>query len=1111
MLRRLLRSAIVFAAIFVAFQAYARLAVPWMEPPLKVRESRPLTDSDYADGHAVATSVQLLLRNYFPEGHWTQTLPPKVFASSDKRAMLVLDEYNRLELQAENGQADADDKAEPAAAVQIKIDRFALLIFPTPPREGITPPQDAIILEAPQGAVLQFDDFRPEQGRIGQITRGQFPGRITIRSNMHDAGPEDDLLVETADLEMNTRRLFSIGPVRFRMGQNVGAGQGLEIHFLADEHVQPHDTGLKFAGLDSLEIDREVRMRLQLETESLLPGQDQTTGSHALRGNPLSSRSGGDAAGSAGTTVATRSVEVLRSHAEHGNEKKPNPPVEVSCSGPFHFDFVRYIASVDRDVLVRQIHPNGPSDQLTCNQLDIHFAPKPLVEGQADPVIVDPGKRQQRELGRLEPVALVAEGLPVVVTSPSRGAEARGDRIQIGLRDRRVMISGEREVALVYGPNVLRAPAIEYQHPLPQSGAALGNFRASGPGSLHYVPDPTKPQQMLNATWQRLVELARDTGQPVLIMEGRPHLVFADAGAIVADGIKMYLREIPGDAATHVGVPISGGSAGRGENDRLQVVPDRLAATGRVEIRSPQLSGRTHELLAAFRTPRVGPGNTPASGMAPAAAASNPTANGLTTQFSLTPGAEPAQQSFHVDADRIQIQVQLRGQSAAPSAVVCDGNVVLREVPLARTDEQPFEIRGGKLTIDQLDSGTAHITLTGVGPGDAPGSKLVQLAGRGITMLADLVELDQRENRLWSNGPGKATLLVTRGLTSSRAHAEGNGPESTTPIPLEISWQAGLEFDGRTVVFRRNVVVSGTDDTLRCDQLSARLTASVQLGQRINQRAIDLEEAEFRGNVSMDHRARDAVGVVSHERLQLARLTINQQNGDIGGDGPGVLRSTRYGDGLNSLTAPGKTPAAQSGVWQPPAAAAGTKLYFLGVDFQQGLSGNLYTRELTLHDRVRTVYGPVDSWEQELDVTRPETLPPDSVRLLCDELRVNENPIAARAEAAGQNADSRPLGPIQLQATRNVRIDGHSAERGAFVAQADRASYEQSKDIFLLEGDLRAPATIWYAGQSGAPPAFRRISFSRSTQHLEVGGMIYMEFSPADLESARRTNGPARQ
>ena len=145
-------------------------------------------------------------------------------------------------------------------------------MFPTPPREGITPPRDAIILEAPQGAQLKFDDFRPELGRIGQITGGQFPGRITIRSDMREPGPEDDLLIETADLEMNTKLLYTSSPVRFRMGQNVGGGRELEIRFLADEHVQPNDQGLKIAGIDSLEIRRDVQMRLQLETDSLLPG-----------------------------------------------------------------------------------------------------------------------------------------------------------------------------------------------------------------------------------------------------------------------------------------------------------------------------------------------------------------------------------------------------------------------------------------------------------------------------------------------------------------------------------------------------------------------------------------------------------------------------------------------------------------------------------------------------------------------------------------------------------------------------------------------------------------------------------------------------------------------
>jgi hypothetical protein len=1099
--RRLFRSAIVFAVIIAAYQAYALLAVPLMEPPLKVRESRRASPRDLDEGHQIVTKYQLLLRNYFPEGHWTQRLPPKVFASSDERAMLVLDAYKRVELQTGNDRTDADSTKGAAADVQIKIDRFALLIFPTPPREGITPPQDVIILEAPQGAVLQFDDFRPEQGRIGQIIRGQFPGRITIRSNMHDPGPDDDLLVETADLEMNTRRLFTTSPVRFRMGQNVGGGRELEIRFLADEHVQPHSTGFKFAGIDSLDINREVRMRLQLETESLLPGEDET-GSHAQRGNSLPSRPGGDAAGvTLGTLVATRSVEVLRSHAERGNEGgaklgNENPPVELSCSGPFQFDFVRYVASVDRDVVLRQIQPNGPSDQLTCNQLEIHFAPTPLVAGQADPVIVDPGKRQQRELGRLEPAAIVAEGLPVVVTSPSRGAEARGDRIQIWLRDRRVMITGEREVRLMYGPNVLCAPAIDYQHPAPQSAAALGKFRATGPGSLHYVPDPSKPQQSLNASWERLVELRRDTGQPVLALEGRPQLAFADSGAIVADGISVLMRELPTGAGTNVGVPISGGQRGPGGERQMRVVPERLTATGRVEIQSRQVTGRTHEVVADFTMP-VGTGKASANGSAQASAANKSAATGL-AQFNLAPGAEPARQAFHIDADRIQVQVKLQDQSVVPSSVVCDGHVVLYEVPFARNAEQPLEIRGGKLTIDQLDTGAARIRLTGGGPG-APAAKPVQLQGRGITMLSDVVELDQRENRLWSNGPGKATLLVTRDL---------NGRVSTSPIPLEISWQDGLEFNGRTVVFRQGVVVSGTDDTLRCDQLSVRLSAPMQFGQQMSGQAVDLEEAECRGNVLIDHRSRDAVGIVSHERLQLARLTVNQQTGVFSGDGPGTFRSTRYSAGLGSLADPAKLPGVQNGI-SPNGGGAGSKLYFLGVDFQRGLKGNIYIRELTLDDRVRTVYGPVDSWEQELDVSRPETLPPDSVRLLCDELRVNEDPISGRAAAAGQDADSRPIGYVQLQATHNVRIDGHLAQQGPFVAQANRASYEQAKDVFLLEGDLRVPATIWITGMSGPPPAFRKVSFNRSTGKYS-GQFLYLEFTPDDVENARRA-GAIRQ
>src|SRR4029079_8020213 len=118
-------------------------------------------------------------------------------------------------------------------------------------------------------------------------------------------------------------------------------------------------------------------------------------------------------------------------------------PVDITCTGPFTFDFVRYVASVDRDVVVRPLNHVGPADQLNCNQLDIHFAPKPPApDAKPEPVVTDPSKRQQRDLGHLEAALIVATGHPAAAISPAKKAEARGERIQIWFREKRLRIEG---------------------------------------------------------------------------------------------------------------------------------------------------------------------------------------------------------------------------------------------------------------------------------------------------------------------------------------------------------------------------------------------------------------------------------------------------------------------------------------------------------------------------------------------------------------------------------------------------------------------------------------------------------------------------------------------
>ena len=234
----------------VAYEAYVLALVPWIEPPLAVRPSQRVDPEEIARGGASVSMYQRVLAAYFPADHWSQTRPPKVIENETGSVMFVLDDYERHD----DGRVD--------------LSHFALLIFPTPRQQSATPPRDAIVLEAPQGAQLQFDkNFRPERGEIGAIQRGEFPGKITIRSDMREPGPEDDLVIETSDLEMNSKLLFTQNEVRFRLGPNVGGGRELEIRLLEE------DTAKSKAGLQ----DRQRRFAgdLPRRAAAIVPGGKQ--------------------------------------------------------------------------------------------------------------------------------------------------------------------------------------------------------------------------------------------------------------------------------------------------------------------------------------------------------------------------------------------------------------------------------------------------------------------------------------------------------------------------------------------------------------------------------------------------------------------------------------------------------------------------------------------------------------------------------------------------------------------------------------------------------------------------------------------------------------------
>jgi hypothetical protein len=185
----------------------------------------------------------------------------------------------------------------------------------------------------------------------------------------------------------------------------------------------------------------------------------------------------------------------------------------------------------------------------------------------------------------------------------------------------------------------------------------------------------------------------------------------------------------------------------------------------------------------------------------------------------------------------------------------------------------------------------------------------------------------------------------------------------------------------------------------------------------------------------------------------------------------------------------------------------------LRIDFQRALIGNIHTRELRFQQRVRTVYGPVDAWEQRLDGTRLDSLPPDSLVLSCNELWVNEDPLHSQSPEP-YSVGRRPMGPVQLRAEGNVRIDGLLANQGTFGAEADWASYEQAKDLFHLKGNPRVPAKVWQrrGPNDNAPPfAAQTIQYDRRTGKPSGTGIQYLEYTPPEPPRNAAGDAPRRQ
>jgi hypothetical protein len=173
------------------------------------------------------------------------------------------------------------------------------------------------------------------------------------------------------------------------------------------------------------------------------------------------------------------------------------------------------------------------------------------------------------------------------------------------------------------------------------------------------------------------------------------------------------------------------------------------------------------------------------------------------------------------------------------------------------------------------------------------------------------------------------------------------------------------------------------------------------------------------------------------------------------------------------------------------------KLRHLSLDFVRGVDGNIHQPLVRVFGNVQTIYGTVNSWDDRLTMTPGGGPGPDVIWINCDSLQVTDSPLA-RIQRPTADGKRRAFGQVELSADVNVVIEGEHPTRGAFVLRGHRATFDQAKTMFALQGDGRTPATVTYQKFPGGPfqdQTAQKIFYWKNTGRFIVEGMTKVDFS----------------
>ena len=494
-----------------------------------------------------------------------------------------------------------------------------------------------------------------------------------------------------------------------------------------------------------------------------------------------------------------------------------------------------------------------------------------------------------------------------------------------------------QEVLLQQGPNEIHARALRYQYAGP---GRLGEVEAEGPGWLR-GQSPERPDQQLQATWKQYLRLRpHEKNQLIsLYWRGEPEL--------------RRLRAVGGGRNLLLAL----GTAAASQCRARQVAGHPLAARPYVgpRQRAARLAaidrrGRTHGDLvraAGGRGRWDGSCTGRWDGSCTAVPARCRHRSGSTTaaptDSCTAPAPQPPKDRYNIAGRVLRARVilppdamQRQPKQTELSELLIEENVRFEQTHSAKPDEKPLLVSGDRLHVVDASRPHAAITITG---------KPAHFEGRGLTLDGPNINLNRGTNRLWVDGAGRMSVPLERDLENRPLKKPGT---------LAVDWRQRMEFDGRTARFEEAVTAATPQQNLRTETLEVQFlkpinfadSSPIDLGPPRpgttagpGKKGPEVEQILCRGGVFMENFGIDDGGQrTSHDRFQVADLTINQITGAMTASGPGRVTSVHLGK--NDFLPEGRGAAAK-----PTAATAKPEreqLRCLLTRFQGSITGNVH-------------------------------------------------------------------------------------------------------------------------------------------------------------------------